>query len=347
MGLIRFYLAVSVVLAHNAINVPGISGHLAVMAFFVISGFYMGLVLNERYRDRIATFYVARFFRLWPMYIVVFLVTAAFIEPVVFEANSILVRAYFYFVVTTSLLYDTLNWFAIDPGGSAVFLETTRGLPGIKPAIWASHMPHMWSIGVELTFYAFAPLFARNAKRCLIVFVLAYALHLYMTLNMHPLHPLVRRSALNFFWLFALGVLSYWAWRNLKSRLDGITITPVGVALTTAALTGICIAGAQRGWAYSSGLGADPSLVLFAVVVPVAFHFTRKSTTDRLIGELSYPIYLVHWPIVALLIIDHRADWGWSLIITAISIACAVALYLGNRRVERYRTWLKAGHSPA
>jgi peptidoglycan/LPS O-acetylase OafA/YrhL len=81
MGLIRFFLAISVVIAHNGIRVPGIEGLLAVYAFFVISGFYMALVLNEKYLDNILGFYGARFLRLWPSYIVVLVIVLLFVAP--------------------------------------------------------------------------------------------------------------------------------------------------------------------------------------------------------------------------------------------------------------------------
>src|SRR5262245_33449300 len=79
MGLLRVMLALSVLLAH----VGGIGGYaitggpLAVQAFFVISGFYMALVLNERY-DRPElnrTFYVNRALRIYSLYAVFLLLS--------------------------------------------------------------------------------------------------------------------------------------------------------------------------------------------------------------------------------------------------------------------------------
>ena len=51
MGLLRIVLALSVLLEH-AMAWHGyrmLGGPLAVQCFFIISGFYMGLVLNEKY----------------------------------------------------------------------------------------------------------------------------------------------------------------------------------------------------------------------------------------------------------------------------------------------------------
>ena len=50
MGIIRFLLAISVVIAHTS-SVYGfklVGGQIAVQAFYMISGFYMTLILNEK-----------------------------------------------------------------------------------------------------------------------------------------------------------------------------------------------------------------------------------------------------------------------------------------------------------
>ena len=51
MGLIRTLLAISVVLAHSSpiFGIKLVGGQVAVQAFYMISGFYMTLVLNEKY----------------------------------------------------------------------------------------------------------------------------------------------------------------------------------------------------------------------------------------------------------------------------------------------------------
>src|SRR5262245_24765333 len=69
MGLIRLVLALSVVVWH----MPGatwklLNAAVAVLCFFIISGFYMALVLNTKY-DNAKDFYVARVVRLYPAYI--------------------------------------------------------------------------------------------------------------------------------------------------------------------------------------------------------------------------------------------------------------------------------------
>ena len=72
MGLIRFFLAYSVVVGHF-LYFPTfrlIGTDTAVEAFFIISGFYIAMILNGRYSS-IKDFWINRFLRLYPAYIVI------------------------------------------------------------------------------------------------------------------------------------------------------------------------------------------------------------------------------------------------------------------------------------
>ena len=76
MGVIRLVLSLSVLHTHSGANVLGqglMPGYIAVESFYIISGFYMAMVLNEKYvaRHDYVTFLQQRFFRLYPTYFVV------------------------------------------------------------------------------------------------------------------------------------------------------------------------------------------------------------------------------------------------------------------------------------
>src|SRR5436305_1691433 len=79
MGVFRIFLALSVILDHiDGSNIVFIPGPLAVQCFFMISGFYMSLVLGTKYsldRRVIGTFYLSRYLRLAPTYWCVLLLT--------------------------------------------------------------------------------------------------------------------------------------------------------------------------------------------------------------------------------------------------------------------------------
>src|SRR5437016_5262796 len=78
VGLLRILLAIAVLCAHSHPigHLPWLAGDLAVELFFVVSGFYMQLILSTKYtRERLGRtwalqFYKARYCRLFPTYFV-------------------------------------------------------------------------------------------------------------------------------------------------------------------------------------------------------------------------------------------------------------------------------------
>ena len=69
MGLIRLLLAISVITVHASpiFGLNFIQGQLAVEVFFMISGFYMALILSEKYTSN-KTFIGNRFLKIFPTY---------------------------------------------------------------------------------------------------------------------------------------------------------------------------------------------------------------------------------------------------------------------------------------
>lgn len=88
---------------------------------------------------------------------------------------------------------------------------------------------------------------------------------------------------------------------------------------------------ATGNWRYWSYLAALP------VLLPFLFHLTRRSAVDRYIGELSYPIYIVH---VGLL--PYLFATGWpntnGLLATGGCVLAAIVIYLCIQRpIDRWR----------
>src|SRR5689334_2306169 len=79
MGSLRLFLALSVVIQHmgNPLGIRLLDAGVAVYLFFLISGFYMALVLNTKYvgPGSVPIFYLNRFVRIWPVYFVSVLIS--------------------------------------------------------------------------------------------------------------------------------------------------------------------------------------------------------------------------------------------------------------------------------
>ena len=84
MGILRTLFALSVVLLHagNIFGLNFVNGQLAVSSFYMISGFYMALILDKKYiksNSSIWLFISNRFLRIYPVYYVTLAVTLFFI----------------------------------------------------------------------------------------------------------------------------------------------------------------------------------------------------------------------------------------------------------------------------
>lgn len=334
MGFVRLFLAFTVVISHNGVvNTYVGGGGLAVLFFFIISGFCMALVLNGKYTEtNPARFYAARFLKLWPPFFVVVCLVFIFIKPV--PDFSVTPWAY----VPTFLLigHDVLWWFS--PTGAPISsivapnLATTTG------------MQQMWSVGVELSFYLVAPFFARRMSTAIMLLVIAFLTHATLTLELPPLNPQVAHGAVNNLWLFSLGVVMYWSWRRFAGRFDRVKINGLALSVVAVILTALLANLRNTSFLPIPAFRNDFSLAIFSLLIVPLFHFTRHSKIDRMIGEMSYPLYVVHFPIVGYLITAHRADPLWTAILCAISLVGAALLHLTVvRPVDHWRSRLAQG----
>src|SRR5437879_528040 len=93
MGAIRLLLALSLVASHcgSFFGLRLIDDETAVEAFFIISGFYMSLILNEKYvgsNSSYQLFISNRFIRLFPLYWIVLLATVFFCAALAYFTHN-------------------------------------------------------------------------------------------------------------------------------------------------------------------------------------------------------------------------------------------------------------------
>ena len=194
MGVLRLFLAVSVLATHlrwgrGILGCSFLDGELAVQCFFIISGFYMALVLNEKYNyvGAYREFITQRFMRLYPAYIAVGaliliiegIVSYATGQPYgIYEVWSrphtiLFISGCYYTLVNLTILgLDTLWFFHQDvPTGQLMF--TPLASPGATQCFDYVVNAPTWTLGVELAFYLIAPFLVRKSIRVQALFLLA------------------------------------------------------------------------------------------------------------------------------------------------------------------------------
>lgn len=353
MGILRVILAVAVLSAHAGplfgLNLLRDSALTAVESFFIISGFYMALVLHDRYQNRLPDFYFNRFLRIFPAYWITLIGTTAISliywlvsgHPLGFLASWIqdfptLQRLAAGFSNLTVFGTDLILAWSHHPG-------TTSPLPDRLIAHTA-----MWSVAVELLFYACAPWFMRLRPRSF-AWLLALAIACRVGLqNAYPDEYVQWVSRLPFgnLCLFLGGMASFKVYARLQQRPWFTRWSPwfgwSGIGLLVALILG---------FEHQSiiALMSPVYYGLFVAILPFAFAATRYNDTDQKIGTWSYPIYLTHGTAMAVMPpLRHFIDMTYftyfvllfTLVFSGMLIAADARIqgrfkHLGARRRQR------------
>jgi len=346
MGILRLWLAVAVAIGHAG---PGVlpfplDGNLAVSCFYVISGFYIQLIIRENYsgkRHWVANFYKSRALRIYPLYYFFTIVSLPFalqsdnFREAVASGN-----------VWTLLYMVWMNLFIFGQE-IARFLTLVNGalviswpLPldphflSAQQVLTVVGIGQSWSLAVEFWFYLVAPLLLLRRTRTVVAILVC---------------SLAVRGLIEF--SFGDGTWTRWWNHFFPSELATFLAGSLGYRFYAGYWTG-----RWRGWGFlalilyysvtypdfrpyhvaTSYFGA---IVLVALALPFLFSASRHSRIDRFIGELSYPVYLNHFLFVQLLTTFTSIQPKWySLIVVPCSILLAIPMViLVEEPLARYR----------
>jgi peptidoglycan/LPS O-acetylase OafA/YrhL len=284
MGLIRTLLAIAVVLNHVPpyAGIHLIHGPLAVDAFFVISGFYMALILSERYDGRVGVFYWARALRIFPMYWAVLAIAWYLRGPPLGEHFAQLDLIDTAKVVVASVLlcgHELFQFTQID-GGKLAWDFARAG------AIQTGNLmliPPAWSLGIELVFYVLVPFLVKLRTEFLVIILVISVVPRQSESYFALWGPWTSFSSPFVMCFFIIGMLSY-----RLGRMTGAANRSISVVFLTAVLAELFLGPFLGGWAGWLLFGT------MAVTLPYIFELTKRSKIDYAIGQLSYPIYLCH-----------------------------------------------------
>ncbi len=336
-------VAVALVVFYHAGLSPLSGGYIGVDVFFVISGFVItGLLLRERTaagRTSLLDFYGRRCRRIIPAATVVIVATV--------------VMTY----IRLGVVYGTLT--ATAARWTAVFLANfhfaavgTNYLTAQQPP---SPLLNFWSLAVEEQFYLVYPtvflliaalrsrwtLRARLAVGLVVVVAGSFALSVLQTAS----HPTVAYfSPFTRAWELAIGAL-------VAVGTDWLLTLPKPVATS---MTWIGMAAVAYGaLAFSSHTAYPGSLVAIPVVgtalviaggtstPPAAVEWVLRRRPFQWVGQLSYSIYLWHWPLLVIAAeaagqsrLPFRRNIGWLVVALA---AAALSYYLVENPLRHAR----------
>ncbi|PDT88109.1 hypothetical protein CO669_20960 [Bradyrhizobium sp. Y36] len=320
MGLLRLLLALAVIGDHARPPFAWLhftAGTIAVEMFFVVSGFYMQMVLSQRYTSATA-FYVSRAIRIYPTYWIIAGFTFLALWPINgFRHISNLGWQPAILVFASNLLIlfqDTLLFLGVDH--ERLFFTANFQSAAILPSSYLIVRPS-WTLALELYFYLFAPYLARVRSSFLLTLALALTAGRLAAYHAGLDHdPWFYRFFPFELPLFLLGMLSY---RLFDGNRDFYFLRSKVLALSA------IVAMIALGQYFALSLPVKYSFVaaaISALVVPMAFAAFKDVSIDRFVGDLSYPIYIIHFPIIQFINSTYAIVVGLSFAVSCLIVIC-------------------------
>lgn len=305
MGLVRFLLAISVVIYHSARPHHGLTfvdGLAAVKFFFIISGFYMALILNGKYASY-RSFIVNRFLKIFPAYWVMLILCLIFAPKMKVDGLSWTLSFYYFF---TNLLILGSNFTAIlvQQAGQVMVSALSVPLEIQTKAPSYLYLPIIWSLSVEIAFYFIAP-FVLTQKyfrwKMLGLFLVSFLVNFFLIMEHAWRPPWNYNFLLPTLYLFMFGALGwrlyhsqifkkYYHWTLGFGVLCVLCTYLVGYQFMPKRISFCIIPGTFE--------PASLGIILFAIGIPFVFEFTKSNKLDRLLGDMSYPIYIGHFFVI-------------------------------------------------
>ena len=341
MGSIRLFLAFAVLMSHSGVcDIEIVPGHVAVQTFFIISGFYMSLILSTKYNNsHISIFYVNRLLRLFPTYLAVLMVSVVvlFVFDVGIFANANRVEKVFTRSLFMTVLYLWTNvaivgqeiffLLGINPDSPSFYWDL-NGMASIKGYYYAL-VPQAWSLSMELYFYFLAPFILRLRIIWVIsIFALSLCLRLLIVSKGPEYDLFLTRCFPAELCLFLVGSLSYFLFTIIRGNKNKYSLG----LISWAAVLVYLISYEQMDQSYALTFLA----IAVFVCMPFVFDLTRKSRIDRFLGNMSYPVYVVHFLIIGFLE-GYKEEYSVFLLLALVFSASLLLHYGIEAPTDRWR----------
>lgn len=365
MGLLRLLLALGVTVRHLNPTLGDhlmVAGFIRVELFFIISDFYMAMVLKEKYTGpgSVRLFLGNRLLRVLPTYYLLLL-----LPVLVTLVGRLLTGHWLLFTVNNwieygrrmepalrillalsnfTLIGQEFTWAgSIDTTTGAWIWGESYSVPGSFPGFLFLGNPPSWNLGIELLFYCLAPWLMKLRTLPLIaVGSVSAGFHYLVPLLFHDLAEFLRdHFILGVLWYFLAGALAYRVFAACRSQ-GHLPVLVTRGPLVFAVLLCLLFAHPFMPDSFRDLLVAGA----VAFSLPFVFALTASMKGDRILGELSYPVYLVHWNMVPIWVVLVRDGWlpnfghGWlETVVFALIVlmASAVIVQVVELPLKRYR----------
>ncbi|WP_410015797.1 acyltransferase family protein [Sodalis sp. C49] len=349
LGIIRFFLASCVILFHLSAKTPGL-GLYAVNCFYVISGYLITLILNRTYKFKFTPFAINRFLRLFPTYwfaCITSIICIYFVNnPTAFHSSYGL---HFSFQeIISNILLIPWAFFSDNKMTSPFQTFTAPEILNFNGYMFRA-VTSSWSVAVEIICYLFLWLFvAKGPKRTILVIIISSAYHWYSLGHSDNLNT-TYSSFLAAMLPFSIGSLGYFISDIIEKKNPnagktfGYQIIFFSIFVATFLINWLI------GWFEGKTVASfyyyfNNIIALFGVI---SLHATklpeRLKKTGRLLGDISYPIFLCHFifGLIAWSILGKPVDTvGWYIFFIGYSFSLLfgyISILLIDRPISKIR----------
>ena len=322
---------------------PLVNARVAVKIFFVISGFYMAFVTDSKYKldkSGIKKFYTNRLLRLYPTYFLSLLLAGAAAILCSSQPNNpytqfferyrhlglleilAAVGSNFFIFGQDALLY-------LGIGDNGHFYFTSNYLAENSPAWKLQLNPPSWSLALEGAFYLLVPFIAKLNTKVLVSIVVFCALFRFALAGSLPVFndPWIYRFFPFELGMFVCGMLCYRIW-----KFYGEALKKPSLVLSVICYAGLVVLIVCQKLPFSSIYIP----YLFMPLLPILFSITKSVGWDRKIGEYSYPVYIFHWPVIAL--VERFRLPATGLISIAVTfLLSAIVIHFVEGPIDQFR----------
>ncbi|MBE3022574.1 acyltransferase [Campylobacter sp. 7477a] len=310
----------------------------------------MALILNEKYNtnDKIIVFYKNRLLKLFPIYWTILIITLLIFLYLYLNKGGALRHiidnidksGFFSLYILLSNVFligeDLLMFLGFD-GDSIVFTKSflDTNMPFHKFII----IPQSWTLSLEIMFYLMAPFVARRSIKFLIcLFSISMIIKIKLWSAGLSNDPWSYRFILSELSFFFIGMIMYKVYKfGLYSKfINNKILFFIGLLLF---FTSGFFYFNLKDILMFNGIDLLKYIIyfLFIIFLPLFFVQTKDIKKDRYIGELSYPIYIIH---ALVIMVVHKIANGTILSLFAILGSILLSIILNKtiqEKVEKIR----------
>ncbi|KAF8371829.1 hypothetical protein PRIPAC_78258 [Pristionchus pacificus] len=336
---VRAWAVVAVVIFHFF---PSILpwGYLGVDVFFVLSGFLISLVL-ERKPCKLATyldFYFKRFKRIFPLALLITLLNLIAIYRI-----DVWKEAKFGLKSALYALFFATNYNVRDEGE-----DYFEALDQANDSF-----THFWSLSVEIQFYVLAPLLLHMLRpslsqpaRLLLYMSFAALCSLLLSLSLPPQDAF--SSTLSRLWQFIAGSMAFNLGNIMSEQQPLLSDSPqCGVSKPNKLNYLIPLTAIGTAASLMFVKGETESLIRLLVTSSAGYLLFAQLTTSLLchpyllfLGDASYALYLLHWPVVCAL---KELEVDDTVCLLSAMLACIFLSFVVHLTFEKW--YLSLTHS--